>query len=58
MISMQANSLVYLIDASIYIFRAHFSPYVESYNESGKELSALYGFAGFLLQFMRPIILL
>ncbi len=53
--SMRASPLVYLIDASIYIFRAHFSPYVESYNESGKELSALYGFAGFLLQFMRRV---
>jgi len=44
--------VVYLIDASIYIFQAHFSPYVERYNEQGEDISALYGFAQFLLQFL------
>lgn len=43
----------YLIDASIYIFQAHFSPYVECLDEDGGELSALYGYAQFLLQFLR-----
>ncbi|MSR12566.1 MAG: flap endonuclease [Gammaproteobacteria bacterium] len=44
---------VYLIDASIYIFQAHFSPYVEYTNRHGNELGALYGFIQFLLQFRR-----
>lgn len=41
---------VYLIDASIYIFQAHFSPNVEYTDRNGNELSALYGFTQFLLQ--------
>lgn len=44
---------VYLVDASIYIFQAHFSPFVECYDEKGEELSALFGFTQFLLQFLR-----
>ena len=44
---------VYLIDASIYIFQSHFSPYVECYSRRGEELSAVYGFTQFLLQFLR-----
>lgn len=44
---------VYLIDASIYIFQSHFSPYVECYDRDGNELSAVYGFIQFLLQFLR-----
>jgi DNA polymerase I len=47
------NTPVYLIDASIYIFQAHFSPFVECYDRQGEELSALFGFAQFLLQFLR-----
>ncbi|MCB1669546.1 MAG: hypothetical protein KDI29_00400 [Pseudomonadales bacterium] len=43
----------YLIDASIYIFQAHFSPYVECLDRDGEDLSALYGFSQFLLQFLR-----
>lgn len=53
---MQATPLpahVYLIDASIYIFQAHFSPYVEYYDKNGNDLSALFGFTQFLLQFRR-----
>lgn len=46
---------VYLIDASIYIFQSHFSPYVESYNSRGEELSALFGFVQFVLQFLRRL---
>ena len=44
--------VVFLIDASIYIFQAHFSPYVECYDTRGEDLSAVYGFAQFLLQFL------
>ncbi len=44
---------MFLIDASIYIFQSHFSPYVECFSEDGEELSAIYGFTQFLLQFLR-----
>lgn len=44
--------VVFLIDASIYIFQAHFSPYVECYDSEGNDLSAVYGFTQFLLQFL------
>ncbi|MBD3668867.1 MAG: flap endonuclease [Kangiella sp.] len=44
--------VVYLIDASIYIFQAHFSPYVECFDTEGEDLSAVYGFSQFLLQFL------
>ncbi len=43
----------YLIDSSIYIFQAHFSPHVECSDTDGGDLSALYGFSQFLLQFLR-----
>ena len=49
----QNSPTVYLIDASIYIFQAHFSPYVEYTDRKGNDLSALYGFIQFLLQFKR-----
>jgi 5'-3' exonuclease len=49
------SSDVYLIDSSIYIFQAHFSPFVECFDENGGELSALFGFAQFLLQFLRRV---
>ena len=39
--SIEAESLVYLVDASIYIFQAHFSPYVACKNEDGEDLSGL-----------------
>ncbi len=44
---------IYLIDASIYIFQAHFSPYVECYGSAEQDLSAIYGFTQFLFQFLR-----
>ncbi len=43
----------YLIDASIYIFQAHFSPHVECRDRDGNDLSALYGFSQFMLNFLR-----
>ncbi|MFM1896968.1 MAG: hypothetical protein RLZZ385_2042 [Pseudomonadota bacterium] len=45
----------YLIDASIYIFQAHFSPYVECRDRDGEDVSALFGFAQFLLQFLNRV---
>lgn len=55
MTSPQNTSTVYLIDASIYIFQSHFSPYVDSASSRGEDLSALYGFTQFLLQFLRRV---
>ena len=46
---------VYLIDASIYIFQSHFSSNIECVDNSGNDLSALYGFTQFLIQFIRRI---
>jgi DNA polymerase I len=51
----QQNQIIYLIDASIYIFQAHFSPNIECVDDEGNELSAVYGFIQFLLQFLRRI---
>lgn len=45
----------YLVDGSIYIFQSHFSPYVECIDTEGNELSAVYGFTQFLLQFLRRV---
>ena len=47
--------LVYFVDASIYIFQAHFSPYIACTNEKGEDLSALCGFTQFLIQFIRRV---
>ena len=41
-------STVYLVDASIYIFRAWFSMSDEFVNASGEPTNAVYGFSGFL----------
>lgn len=49
----QQQQLIYLLDASIYIFQSHFSPNVECFDDDGNDLSALYGFIQFLLQFLR-----
>lgn len=46
---------VYLVDASIYIFQAHFSPYVECYSNKQSDLSAVFGFMQFLMQFIRRV---
>ena len=50
---MSGTSHVYLIDASIYIFQAYFSPYNESLDESGEDLSTFIGFAQLLLSLQR-----
>ena len=49
------NGTYYLVDGSIYIFQSHFSPHVECVDADGNELSAVYGFAQFLLQFLRRV---
>ncbi len=43
---------VYLIDASIYIFRAYYSVPDTLTNNSGQLINALHGFAGFLAEFL------
>ncbi len=49
------SSTYYLVDGSIYIFQSHFSPYVECFDIDGNDLSAVYGFTQFLLQFLRRV---
>jgi len=44
---------VYLVDASIYIFQAHFSPHLTAEDTGGEDQSAFMGFARFLLRFLR-----
>ena len=44
---------VYLVDASIYIFQAWFSPHYEVISKDGRDLSAFFGFAQFLNRFLR-----
>ncbi|MDO8270601.1 MAG: 5'-3' exonuclease H3TH domain-containing protein [Gammaproteobacteria bacterium] len=44
---------VYLVDASIYIFQAYFSPHLQVVAQDGRDLSAFFGFAQFLLRFLR-----
>ena len=51
----QLSKPVYLIDSSIYIFQSHFSPYIECLDKNGNDLSAVYGFSQFLLQFLRRV---
>jgi len=46
------NRGVYLIDASIYIFRAWYSVPDSLYNRDGMPVNALHGFAGFLGSFL------
>lgn len=52
---MTENNTYYLLDGSIYIFQSHFSPYVECFDVDGNDLSAVYGFTQFLLQFLRRV---
>ena len=44
---------VYLVDASIYIFQAYFSPHLQVLTPDGRDLSAFFGYAQFLLRFLR-----
>ncbi len=44
---------VYLVDASIYIFQAWFSPHYLVSSTAGDDLSAFFGFAQFLQRFLR-----
>ncbi|OFE11817.1 hypothetical protein PHACT_00525 [Pseudohongiella acticola] len=44
---------VYLVDASIYIFQAHFSPHQQVWSRRSEDRSAFTGFARFLLRFLQ-----
>lgn len=44
---------LYLVDASIYIFQAYFSPHMQVLGEDGRDLSAFLGYAQFLQRFLR-----
>ena len=46
------NPRVYLVDASIYIFRAWFSVPGSLTNSAGEPINAVHGFAGFLAGFL------
>jgi 5'-3' exonuclease len=46
---------VYLVDASIYIFRAYYSVPDTLTNSAGKPINALHGFAGFLGGFLEEV---
>ena len=47
-----SKQCVYLIDASIYIFRAYYSVPDTLTNNDGQLINALHGFAGFLAEFL------
>ncbi len=46
---------VYLVDASIYVFRAYYSVPATLTNSDGHEINALHGFAGFLSAFLDEV---
>ncbi len=50
-----SKSCVYLIDASIYIFRAYYSVPDDLQNSNGDAINALHGFAGFLAGFLEQV---
>ena len=45
----------YLIDASVYVFRAHFSMPGDMVDSEGRPINALYGFCRFLGDFMEQV---
>ncbi len=51
----EQHDTYYLVDGSIYIFQSHFSPYIECFDADGNDLSAVYGFTQFLIQFLRRV---
>ncbi|GJM14376.1 MAG: exodeoxyribonuclease IX [Pseudohongiella sp.] len=51
----EQDGTYFLVDGSIYIFQSHFSPYVECFDVDGNDLSAVYGFTQFLMQFLRRV---
>ncbi len=44
---------VYLIDASIFVFRSYYALKPEWHNQQGEQVHAVYGFARFLTRFLR-----
>ena len=54
-VSRTGNAPLYLLDASIYIFQAHFSSWQYVASEAGDDRSAFYGFAQSLFRLLRLI---
>lgn len=44
---------LYLVDASIYIFQAHFSPHMQVWSRRSEDRSAFVGFLRFLIRFLQ-----
>ena len=49
------NAPAYLIDASIYIFRAYFSLPERWFSPGGYPLNGVYGYTGFLLELLSQL---
>ena len=45
--------MLYLVDASVYVFRAYYSIPDSMTDRDGRPVNALYGFAGFLIDLLR-----
>ena len=52
---MPANQDLFLIDASVYVFRAYFSISPELEDNDGNPTNAVYGFTGFLLSLLEQL---
>lgn len=46
---------LYLVDASIYIFQAHFSPHMQVWSRRSEDRSAFVGFTRFMLRLLREV---
>jgi len=53
--SANQRAMQYLIDASVYVFRAHYSMPDDMVDDDGNPISALYGFCRFLGNFMEQV---
>ena len=49
------NAPLYLVDASIYIFQAHFSPHMQVWSKRSEDRSAFVGFTRFMLRLLREV---
>ena len=49
---MDLNNDVYLIDASIYVFRSYYATDIDYYAKNGEPINAVYGFTRFLVKFL------
>ncbi|MEQ9564033.1 MAG: hypothetical protein RLN69_16050, partial [Woeseiaceae bacterium] len=54
-INLYNPGMQYLIDASVYVFRAHFSMPDDMVDDNGNPINALYGFCRFLGDFLEQV---